>query len=140
LIGVFWQPLVNLRWILTNLILVLLKDYPEVQLQTLLLASILFQALILLGKPMEGSFDNKVSLAIELAVSAYLYVMMMLTDFTGNNPFRETQGWILAGLITSVVGFNTVIVFAQKGHKAIRMIRAKLAQRKKSQTVAIRAL
>ena len=60
---------------------------------------------------MEGSFDNKVSFAIELTVSAYLYIMMMLTDFTGENPFRETQGWILAGLITSVVGFNTVIVF-----------------------------
>lgn len=89
---------------------------------------------------MEGSFNNKVSFAIELAVSAYLYVMMMLTDFTGENPFRETQGWILAGLITSVVGFNTVIVFVQKGHKVIRMIRAKLTLRKKSQTVAIKAL
>jgi Na+/H+ antiporter NhaC len=41
LIGIFWQPLVNLRWILTNLILVILRDYPEVQLQLLLFTSIL---------------------------------------------------------------------------------------------------
>jgi hypothetical protein len=83
--------------------------------------------MILFGKPMEGNFSNRVSFTVELAVSAYLYIMMMLTDFTGENQFRETQGWILAGLITSAVGFNTVIVFFQKGHKVIRMIRAKLA-------------
>ena len=103
-----------------------MRDCPEVQLQVLVFTSILFQAMILLGKPMDGSFSNRFSFAIELAVSAYLYVMMMLTDFTGENLFRETQGWILAGLITSVVGFNTVIVFAQKGFKVYRLIRAKL--------------
>jgi hypothetical protein len=81
---------------------------------------------------MEGSFSNRFSFAIELAVSAYLYVMMMLTDFTGENLFRETQGWILAGLITSVVGLNTFIVFAQKGFKVFRLIRMKLLYRKKS--------
>ncbi len=75
---------------------------------------------------MEGSFDNKVSFAIEFAVSAYLYVMMMLTDFSGKNTFRETEGWILAGLISSVVGLNAVIVFVQKSHNVIRLIRLKL--------------
>jgi hypothetical protein len=132
LIGIFWQPLVNLRWIFTNLILVILIDSPEVQLQILIFTSVLFQAMILLGKPMEGSFSNRVSFAIELAVSAYLYVMMMLTDFTGENLFRETQGWILAGLITSLVGLNAIIVFVQKVFKVYRLIRAKLLYRKKS--------
>jgi hypothetical protein len=88
--------------------------------------------MIMLGKPMEGSFSNRVSFAIELAVSAYLYVMMMLTDFTGENLFRETQGWILAGLITSLVGLNAIIVFVQKVFKVYRLIRAKLLYRKKS--------
>jgi hypothetical protein len=51
----------------------------------LLIISVFFQALIIIGKPFKESFDNSMSLFTEIMVSLYLYILLGLTDFQGEN-------------------------------------------------------
>jgi hypothetical protein len=49
-------------------------------------------------------------------VSMYLYVMLCLTDFWGDNPFREQQGQGLVG----VVGISTAVNFTKLAYNVTR--------------------
>ena len=88
-IGLYWNPLVLLRWAITNVILVTLKDSFLIQIFTLMIISVIFQALIIKGQPLETRGENLQGLFLEVCNSIYLYILLMLTDFTGRNPFRE---------------------------------------------------
>ena len=98
-IGVYWNLIILCRWIFTNSIMVYLRDYGQLQIVTLLLFSIAAQGLILSGRPQENKLDNQIDLFIEVCVSLYLYVLLILTDWWGTNDFRDECGWILVGLI-----------------------------------------
>jgi hypothetical protein len=50
------------------------------------------------------------SLFNEVATSAYLYLLMLLTDFMGDTGFREQIGWALLMLIGVVVAINLLKV------------------------------
>jgi hypothetical protein len=50
------------------------------------------------------------SLFNEVATSAYLYLLMLLTDFMGDTGFREQIGWALLMLIGGVVAINILKV------------------------------
>ena len=39
-------------------------------------------------------------------VSAYLYVLMMLTDYLGDNEYRDEQGIVLVVIIMTNVALN----------------------------------
>ena len=47
----------------------------------------------------------------ELAASVYLYIMMLLTDFWGENTLRDKVGWGLLFFLSVVVLFNLAKVF-----------------------------
>ena len=79
--------------------MVYLRDYGQLQIVTLLLFSIAAQGLILSGRPQENKLDNQIDLFIEVCVSLYLYVVLILTDWWGTNDFRDECGWILVALI-----------------------------------------
>jgi hypothetical protein len=79
--------------------MVYLRDYGQLQIVTLLLFSIAAQGLILTGRPQENKLDNQIDLFIEVCVSLYLYVLLILTDWWDTNDFRDECGWILVGLI-----------------------------------------
>lgn len=64
------------RWMATNLILVVLRESPVGQIFTLLSISLLVQALLIFGKPLENPADNKMGLFNEAMVSSYLYIML----------------------------------------------------------------
>ena len=70
--------------------------------------SVYFQALIILGQPMPNKSDNRFALLIEISVSIYLYVMLTLTDFMGENLLRDPLGWLLAGIVVSIVFVNVL--------------------------------
>jgi hypothetical protein len=55
----------------------------------LLIISVFFQALLIYGKPFEERFDNSMSLFTETMVSLYLYILLGLTDYQGENLLRE---------------------------------------------------
>ena len=44
----------------------------------------------------------------ELAASLYLYLIIMLTDFHGENTLREEIGWALLALVCGTVFINVV--------------------------------
>lgn len=50
------------------------------------------------------------SLFNEVATSAYLYLLMILTDFMGDTGFREQIGWGILMLIGGVVAVNFIKV------------------------------
>jgi hypothetical protein len=43
---------------------------------------------MVIGKPYDDKLENQISLFNEVMVSAYLYVLMMLTDYLGDNAYR----------------------------------------------------
>jgi hypothetical protein len=57
--------------------------------------SVAFQALIVNYKPLEDPLDLKFAMFNELMVSVYLYIMICLTDFIGENPLRDELGYVL---------------------------------------------
>ncbi len=58
---------------------------------------------------MEDRNENLSAFFVESMVSAYLYVMVFLTDFWGENPFREYAG---SGLV-AIVGFSVFVNVAK---------------------------
>ena len=48
---------------------------------------------------MPTPIENKLSVFNELMVSFYLYTLMCLTDFFGDNEHREEAGYVLVGII-----------------------------------------
>ena len=98
-IGVYWNLIILGRWIFTNLMMVYLRDYGQLQIVTLLLFSMAAQGLMLTGRPQENKMDNQIDLFIEVCVSLYLYVLLILTDWWGTNDFRDECGWILISFI-----------------------------------------
>lgn len=79
--GVFWNSLILIRWGITNLIMLIVTDHPEFQILLLLVLSAASQGFQLVGHPLDKDIDHRASLFGEFMVSAYLYVMLMLTDF-----------------------------------------------------------
>jgi hypothetical protein len=80
-IAAYWKLLNLIRWTLTAVILIFLRDYNQFQIVTLLILSILFSCFIAGARPFEESIKNKMSLITESIVSIYLYILMCLTDF-----------------------------------------------------------
>jgi hypothetical protein len=46
------------------------------------------------------------ALIIEASVSIYLYALLALTDFMGENALREELGWLLSILTGTIVAIN----------------------------------
>jgi hypothetical protein len=63
------------------------------------------------GKPYDDKLENQISLFNEVMVSAYLYVLMMLTDFLGDNLNRVEQGTALVAIILANVAVNFIKFF-----------------------------
>lgn len=80
-IGVYWNLLTLIRWSLTNFILIILRDFNYAEILILLILSYIYQFFIIIGRPYYEKQDNSISLFNEVMVSAYLYVLMMLTDY-----------------------------------------------------------
>ena len=107
--GRYWNPLTLLRWAITNLIMIFLRDHCIAQIYILLVISATFQILLLGAKPMTGKWDQRMAVMIEASISIYLYALISLTDFMGENTLREELGWVLAMLTGIVIGMNVLL-------------------------------
>jgi hypothetical protein len=58
--------------------------------------------------PMIDKSDRRSAWMIEVSVSIYLYVLLLLTDFMGENKFRDELGWVLVIIIGSIVALNVL--------------------------------
>jgi hypothetical protein len=76
----------------TTIILITLREFNQFQIIFLMIISVAFQGLIIWGKPMLTPLENKMAFINEIFVSAYLYILLLLTDFMGENNMREAYG------------------------------------------------
>jgi hypothetical protein len=106
LIGRYWNPINFIRWALTNAVMVFLRNNSVAQIFVLLIVSVFFQITILMAKPLSEPADNKYTLIFEAAVSIYLYILLKVTDFKGENKHRTEQGWALVILKSAAVLIN----------------------------------
>jgi hypothetical protein len=106
LAGRYWNPLTMIRWAITNLIMIFLRDHCVAQIFVLMVISLIFQIKLIGSKPMTDKFNHRMAVVIEVSVSIYLYTLLSLTDFSGENKLRTELGWILAMLTGIVIGIN----------------------------------
>jgi hypothetical protein len=66
---------------------------------------------MLFYKLIPDRLDYSINLFNELAASVYLYLMLMLTDFQGENLLRDNIGLSLLTLVTVVVTVNAAKTF-----------------------------
>ena len=66
---------------------------------------------MLFYKLISDRLDYSINLFNELAASVYLYLMLLLTDFQGENLLRDNIGFSLLTLVTVVVTVNAVKTF-----------------------------
>ncbi|TNV86946.1 hypothetical protein FGO68_gene14027 [Halteria grandinella] len=109
-VGAYWNVLIIIRWTLSGLIFICLREYPGIQVPLLLLLSVKAQFFIILGKPFDEKSENIMNFINELVVSVYVYVLFSLTDFTQYSitPIREEIGWLLVLIVLSTVFMNLV--------------------------------
>lgn len=91
--------------------LILLRDHPELQILLLIMLSVGFQTLLIAVRPYNNLWDQRLALFNEVAATVYLYIMMLLTDFWGENTLRDTVGWGLLVFLSVVVLVNFAKVF-----------------------------
>lgn len=105
---VFWNYFYLLRWIVTILILLTLRDLPQLQISSLLGLSLLFQFMIAGIFPFEDRLTNCMWFFNEAMVSCYLYVLFTLTDFHAKekNLTREKSGIGLISILLFTVFVN----------------------------------
>jgi hypothetical protein len=105
-LGIYWNLIVLIRWQLTSAILILLSNHPEVQILLLYGISVLNQCLILYSKPMPSKIDNIIAFLNEVLISFYLKILMLLTDFMGENKFNEQFGTCLIIIVMLSIALN----------------------------------
>jgi hypothetical protein len=72
---------------------------------------------------MTDKWDQRITWMIEVSVSIYLYVLLSLTDFMGENTMREELGWVLTILTGTIVAVNVSIFFWKSLWRAFTFIK-----------------
>ncbi len=100
------------------IILVTLRNNPALQILLLLIISVFTQTLIIKSKPYDKRLTNVVKFLNELAVSLFLYLSFLLSDFVQARSsdieeiklleFRLLISWIMTMLLCTVVALNFI--------------------------------
>ena len=121
--------MVLVRWTITTLILCTITNNPAIQIMILLPLSVLFQAFIIRGKPYSEKRDQYMALLNECAASTYLYIMMLLTDYWGENLIRDDIGWALLCFLCFIVAVNLSKALAHFISYSSRIIKIHVVQK-----------
>lgn len=95
-----------MRWVLTVLTLIVLRDFYSLQLILLYLFSLYTQYLLIHLKPMQDMTENYLGIFNEFMVQFYIYLMIALTEYNGSNPFRSELGLGLVAIILINLAVN----------------------------------
>ena len=119
-----------MRWLFTILIMIKLKDYPNLQILILLSLSYIVQGLLTTIHPFESKLDNIMAILNEVSVSIYLYIMMLISDSNGETTStqREFFGWALTILMCAVVFINFIKTLIILVKKVLTFIRIKVSK------------
>ena len=107
--GKYWNVITLMRWNVLSVVLVVLRDHFEMQIIALLVMSVVTQVIIIRGRPMEDTGEHRMSIFNEIMVTLYLYLLVSLTDYNGENPLREQCGVVLLGVVLSAIGVNLLV-------------------------------
>ncbi|TNV87226.1 hypothetical protein FGO68_gene10292 [Halteria grandinella] len=110
-VGLYWNIIIFVRWIITIAIIILFRDVNSVQITLLMTLSIFFMALLQLGRPFPSPPDVTLATLNELLISAYLYLLMCLTDYNELGAFRLFIGLALLFTVVFCVVVNVLYVF-----------------------------
>jgi hypothetical protein len=123
MIGRYWNPLNLIRWAITIVVMVFLNEHCVAQIFVLLVVSVVFQIMVVIRNPMTDKWDQRITLIIEISVSIYLYVLLSLTDFMGDNTVRDELGWVLTILTGILVAVNVLIFFWKTFWNALDLVK-----------------
>jgi len=89
---------------------------------------------------MTDKWDQGMAVVIEASVSIYLYALLALTDFTGENKPRIELGWVLAMLTAIVIGINLLLFLWKILCRAVMFIKLVLQRvsEQENKTVSIK--
>ena len=111
-VGRYWNILVLIRWAVTNFTMVFIKKICAAQIFILLLlTSVIFQIMSIIAWPINDYWNQRITLLIEFSVSIYLYALLSLTNFMGENTIREEIGWFLVIFTVTIVAINVSVFF-----------------------------
>ena len=109
-----WNIFLMIRWSLTAVIVVIMRNHPNFQISMLMLLTICWQCMIVYSLPFEEFYSNHWAMLNEFMVSLYLYALMVLFLFgQGSYPeyFRDGLGWVLIAVVIASVCLNFLNFF-----------------------------
>ncbi|TNV72816.1 hypothetical protein FGO68_gene7161 [Halteria grandinella] len=118
-----WNMIIILRWTLTGLIMICLRNLGAIQIVTMYVSSLIMQGLSLRYKPMDSSQENHMNMLNEVFVSMYLYIMMMLTG-GDDSDYAQRDGCGYA--LVAVVAISIVVNLAKLLKEFVLAIKTKL--------------
>lgn len=102
-IGRYWMAITLLRWASLCIIIVTLRDLPALQIMVLILQSFMIQILLLWGKPLDESLENKIALFNEAMATTYLLVCLSLTEFQNGGHHESALALVAIVLFTILI-------------------------------------
>ncbi|TNV87223.1 hypothetical protein FGO68_gene12152 [Halteria grandinella] len=127
--SVYWHVFVLIRWGLSIGIFVYLKDFASLQIIILLFVSLGFTIAIAYKQPYSSKMENNFKIMIEVFVTWYLYLLLMLADITSDAQLREIFGFCVLGVIGLCVAANLLKALHAATKKILTKIKAKRRQK-----------
>jgi hypothetical protein len=103
--------------------MVFVKKICAAQIFILLVTSVVFQIITIIAWPINDAWNQRITMLIEFSVSIYLYALLSLTDFMGENTLRDEIGWLLVILTATIVAINFSVFFCSCVRKAFLFIK-----------------
>ncbi|TNV86838.1 hypothetical protein FGO68_gene11786 [Halteria grandinella] len=130
----YWQAFIIIKWMITIIVLVGMKNVPAFQISTLYFISVFRQGQILVLRPFQQKGQNWLSLFNESMISAYLWHAIALTDINQVYDIRQGAGY---GIITIVL-LTIVVNLLYLIWESVSQLKVWLQQRKMRQALRVK--
>ena len=134
----FWQSLHStiqvLKWFLTITTLVMLRDYPALQILSNILIQLFFQMYLVWVRPYENWIEQILMTVNEFLVSLYLYIYTLLSDNTSTyDELQDVAGLIQVSIVFFAILINSIFAFGSISLHIFRRIKRFCSKTKNSQ-------
>ena len=124
----FWQSLHStiqvLKWFLTITTLVMLRDYPSLQILSNILLQLFFQMYLVSVRPYENWIEQILMTVNEFLVSLYLYIYTLLSDNTSTyDELQDVAGLIQVSIVFFAILINSIFAFGSISLHIFRRIK-----------------
>ncbi|TNV86722.1 hypothetical protein FGO68_gene2271 [Halteria grandinella] len=134
-LAAYWTVWTLAKWSLMCLVIILLADYPGLQLQLLTALSIFSTTLQLTAKPMDSLVENIICLFNEVMTTIYLYTLIGFVITSDNIVLRESIGLVLISILLFVILVNFFKVLIMIIIEIVKKIKEKLSSQNQKVTI-----